>query len=135
MAALGKRAWVGGALGVALLASCNFSSLDELSIDNVDQADAELETTSHWMWSKYDSADNEALTELVGRLNLVVESARKNGDMPLQKRLSRLSLEEAAKVGLKDRDTAQAVGMMIASEVECSLDQIEHITISKQQKT
>lgn len=125
----------GPALALAGLAfGCTFSSLDEFSIDNVDAAEGELNTASRLLWSRYDQADEEQLGELVGKLHLIVEAARKSGDMPLQRRIERLAPDEIAAIGLKDRvDPGKAVGMMIASDVSCSLAQVERLTIARNQ--
>lgn len=121
-------------VALALLPACSFSSLDELSIDNVDVADAELNTASHWLWSRYDSTNQEALTEVVGRLHLVVERSKKSGEFPLQRRIERLSNDDVSTVRPGSKvDASRAVGMMVASDVGCSLAQLERLTVARNQ--
>jgi hypothetical protein len=114
-------------------AACTFSSLDEFSIDNVETADAELDTSSRLMWSRFDEANEEAVTELVGRLHLIVEHARAHSDMPLQRRIGRLTATDLPSA-LRDKvDPGKAVGMLVATDIPCSLAQVERLTIARNQ--
>jgi hypothetical protein len=116
------------------LGGCSFASLDEFSIDNVDAADAELDTDSHWLWSRYDSTDQEAITEVIARTHAVVEHARSTGDFPLQRRLGRLGADDVSTVGLSGKvDPGRAVGMMIATDIGCTLAQVERVTVARNQ--
>src|SRR5688572_17222200 len=113
--------------------ACTFSSLDEFSIDNVESADAELNASSRLLWSRFDDANEEALTELVGRLHLIVEHARANSDMPLQRRIGRLTAEDVP-AALKDKvEPGKAVGMVVATDIPCTLAQVERLTIARNQ--
>jgi hypothetical protein len=133
VAALMLRSAALGFAFAAGTAACTFSSLDEFSIDNVEAADAELNHSSRLLWSRFEDGNEEAVTELVGRIHLIVEHARAQNDMPLQRRIERLTAADLP-APLKDKvDPGKAVGMMVATDIPCSLAQVERLTIARNQ--
>ena len=91
----------------------------------VDPAPAELDALLHYLWQRYDDEADDALAEAVVNLDAAV-----GGDVlaePFDGAVTRLSEEEAAAVGVTDRDPGLAPGVYLVNAFDCPFDQLEEI--------
>ncbi len=108
-------------LAPAVLAGCR----------KIDPAPEELDALVHWMWSKYEDGTDEELAEGVTNLFAAVDGH------PLEDAedgtVSALTRDEAALVGVTDRDPADAPGVYLVNAYTCTLDQLQPILLYKAQ--
>lgn len=97
----------------------------------VDPAPADLDGLLHYAWSNFDGADDALLAEATVNLHAAVDGAALDG--PFDGSISRLSKDEAAVVGVTDRDPELAAGIFLANVIRCDLDQLEAILVYPQQ--
>ncbi len=92
----------------------------------VEPAPADLDGLMHWFWDKHAQGTDEDLLEGVDNafglvdLDLLAEG-------PVDGSLSPLSADEAALVGVTDRDPADAVGLYLLNRFSCDLDSLRPI--------
>ncbi|MEZ4235861.1 MAG: hypothetical protein R3F59_06800 [Myxococcota bacterium] len=94
-------------------------------MQEVEPAPAELDALLHWTWARYDEGDDEALAGAVTNLDAAV------GGQGLVESfdgsVSRLDREEAALVGVTDRDPGDAAGIFLVDAFACDFDQLQEI--------
>lgn len=93
-----------------------------LSCKAVDPAPAELDGLLHWIWQRYDEPDDDTLAEALVNLDAAIDG--KAIDKPSDGTISRMSMEEAALVGVTDRDPQDAVGLYLLNVVPCQWDDL-----------
>jgi hypothetical protein len=97
----------------------------------VEPAPKELDALMHWMWSRYDDGLDEELAE--GGENLWGAVDGDGWTESWDGSLTALTKDEAAAVGVTDRDPADAPGVFLVNVYTCSLGQLEPILLHKAQ--
>lgn len=115
--------------GFALVvAGCDFGTLDDLSQDEATSGTSETTTQAFALWKTYEQPDEEtkkAVADIAG----VVERA---GARPVQVTIDDLKKEDLGVPSI-DRDPAAGQGMLVITELDCSLAQIERVASAKNQ--
>ncbi len=117
--------WAGIAL---VIAGCDFGTLDDLSRDEAAAGTTETSTQALKLWTAYDKPDDE-LKEAVADIAGVVQRA---GARPVQVTIDHLTKD---KLGIPSitRDPAAGQGMLVITELDCSLAQVEKLAAAKNQ--
>jgi hypothetical protein len=115
-----------------LLCACDFGTLDDLSQDEAVEGADELTSQARTLWAVYDHAkySNGDVKKAVAGLEGVVGRA---GSLPVQVKLDALTKQDLALVGMGDKDPNAAQGMLLISELDCSLEQVEKLVVAKNQ--
>lgn len=113
---------------VSLAAACDFGTLDDLSLDEAVAGTTETSTQALKLWKAYDKPDDDvkkAAADIAG----VVERA---GNRPVQVTIDDLT---KADVGIPSitRDPTTGQGMLVITELDCSLAQIEKLAVASNQ--
>lgn len=103
-----------------------FLLLPLLACKKVEPAPADLDGLLHWFWTEYESGQDEALLEGVGNALSIVDVEALAQEVE-DGSISRLSEDEAALVGVTDRDPALAVGLYLLNVFDCSMDELEPV--------
>ncbi|MEQ1501966.1 MAG: hypothetical protein ABMB14_07030 [Myxococcota bacterium] len=91
----------------------------------VEPAPAALDDLLHYVWQNYDPGDDPTLAEAVVNLDAAVD-----GDGLVDAfdgTVSRLTADEAALVGVTDRDPADAPGVFLVNAFDCDPGQLEEV--------
>lgn len=91
----------------------------------VDPAPAELDGLFHYVWQNYDDGSDEVLGEAAVNLNGAVDGA--TFVEATDGTVSRLTADEAALVGVVDREAEDAAGIFLVNAFDCDLPQLEDI--------
>jgi hypothetical protein len=119
------------AVGVGLLLAstgCDFGTLDDLSQDEAAEGTSETSTQALQLWKAWSATDDEvkkAVTDIAG----VVERA---GGRPVQVTIDDLSKDDLG-IPTISRDPTLAQGMLLISELDCSMAQLEKLVVAKNQ--
>lgn len=97
----------------------------------VEPAPKELDALIHWMWTRYDDGLDEELAE--GGENLWDAVDGDGWTEYWDGSLTPLTKDEAAAVGVTDRDPADAPGVFLVNVYTCTLDQLQPILLHKAQ--
>jgi hypothetical protein len=111
-----------------LAAACDFGTLDDLSQDETTAGTTETATQALRLWKAYEKPDDDvkkAAADIAG----VVERA---GKRPVQVTIDDLKKED---VGIPSitRDPTTGQGMLVITELDCSLAQIEKLAVASNQ--
>ncbi len=98
----------------------------------VEPAPAELDDPLHWIWQRYDEGSDQELAEGIRNLDAAVDGGAI--DEAFDGSVSRLTADEAALVGVTDRDPALAPGVFLVNAFECAFGQLEEILSYQQQE-
>lgn len=107
---------------------CDFGTLDDLAQDEASEGSSEASTQALALWKAYEKPDDEvkrAASDIAG----VVERA---GGRPVQVTIDDLTKETLGLPAIA-RDPVQAQGMLVITELDCSLAQIERIVSARNQ--
>lgn len=121
------RRAVSAGLAIAI-AGCDFGTLDDLSRDEAAEGSAETSVQALALWKAYGQSDEDvkkAVSEVAG----VVERA---GVRPVQVTIDGLTQKDLG-IPTVTRDPALAQGMLLISELDCSLSQVEKLASAKNQ--
>jgi hypothetical protein len=114
-----------------LLGACDFGTLDDLSQDQATQGGDELTVQARKLWdvydvTKYTDADvRKAIADVEGVV-------ARNGSS-LQVKINGLTKDDLALIGKGDNDPANAQGMLLVNELDCSLADLEKLLVAKNQ--
>lgn len=97
-----------------------------LACRKIEPAPADLDGLLHWFWAEYEPAEDEALLEGITNAQAIVDVQALAEEFE-DGTLTDLSVEEAALVGVTDRDPALAVGLYLLNVFDCSMDQLEPV--------
>lgn len=97
----------------------------------LDAAPQELDGLLHWFWRNYEDASDEELAE--GAVNLYDAVDADSWEELSEGTVSRLTRDEAAAVGVTDRDPADAPGIFLVNVYQCTLGKLEPILLYKDQ--
>lgn len=92
----------------------------------VNPAPADLDGLLHWFWQEYEAGTDEDLHGGVRNAFEVVDLDALAEDVQ-DGSLTRLDADEAAIVGVTDRDPAEAVGLYLLSRLDCDMDTLTPI--------
>lgn len=107
-------------------------SVAVLGACGVDPAPTELQSLVPWFWENYAAGDDEQVAEAVRNLDVALKGV--TADEPLEASLNRLVKAQLAVVGLDGvNDPAKAAGMVVATEIGCTLAQVEKVVIALEQ--
>lgn len=120
------------ALSALLLGGCDFGTLDDLSQDEAAEGSDELTRQSRALWAVYDNTKytNSDVKKAIAEVDGVVARA---GSLPVHVKIDSLTREDLDLIGFKDRDPALAQGMLLVSELDCSLEQVEKLVVARNQ--
>src|SRR4051812_22520470 len=110
----------------ALLGACDFGALDTLNTEQSVAGSDELTNKAYLFWRGF-AKDDDAVRAAVRNFDDVVARA---GDMPVQVTIGRLPKEDLANAGIgfeTKGDPASAQGMLVITQLDCSLDQISKL--------
>ncbi|MBN2799100.1 MAG: hypothetical protein JXX28_08120 [Deltaproteobacteria bacterium] len=88
-------------------------------------APEDLDGLLAWMWRSYDQGDDADLAEAIRNLDEAIGAEAMDGVS--DGTLSDLLPEDAARVGIEDRDPAGAQGLYLVRDYPCTLAQLEPI--------
>lgn len=97
----------------------------------VEPAPEELDALMHWMWSRYEDGLDDQLAEGGGNLWDAVDG--EGWTEAWDGSLTPLTRDEAASVGVTDRDPADAPGVFLVNAYTCSLGELESILLHEAQ--
>ncbi len=129
------RAFVSLLLLALPLAACDFGTLDSLSTDVAGEGGSELTVLSRGLLSKYETGSDADYKTLLKDVEGVMQRAIAANDGDSNLTLTPLAASDTANLGLSPRDVTKAQGMIILTELPCTLDQVEKLTIAKNQPT
>lgn len=114
----------------ALASACDFGALDALNTEQSVAGSDELTNKSYLFWRGF-AKDDDAVRAAVRNFDDVVARA---GELPVKVTIGRLPKEDLAAIGFDTKaDPASAQGMLVISELDCSLDQISKMLTAKNQ--
>ncbi len=122
-----------GALGVVALAGCDFGTLDSLSTDVAGQGGSELSVLSRGLLSKYEAGSDADYKALLRDVEGVMQRAIDGNGGDSNLKLEPLRAADVADLGLPARDVSTAQGMIILTELPCTLAQVEKLAAAKNQ--
>jgi hypothetical protein len=122
---MGRAACAGLALAIA---GCDFGTLDSLSRDEAATGSSETSTQALELWKAYEKPDDD-IKKAVAGIAGVVERA---GARPVQVKIDGLTKTVLGLPSIQ-RDPALAQGMLVITELDCSLSQIEKLAAAKNQ--
>lgn len=122
------RGTIGGLCLSMLVLGCDFGTLDDLSQDEAAAGSSETSAQAIALWKSYDASDDE-IKKAVAGIEGVIAGA---GPRPVQATIDDLTKEQLG-IPTITRDPAAAQGMLVITELDCSLDQIEKILVAKNQ--
>ena len=100
----------------------------------ITNAPEDLEIAVKSYWQDYEKASDGDVAEATRTVDAIVQPLRTSGQFPTTGRIGKLEQADLGEVGMKDKgDASSAQGIMIATEIGCTLDQIERILIAKNQ--
>ncbi len=114
---------------LALVPACDFGTLESLSQDQAVEAPTEVSVAARSFWTGYSSSEAD-----VAKLTADIEGIiQRGGGTPLQAKISNLQKGDVANVGLDQNDVTLAAGMLLVSEITCTLADIEKLVIATNQ--
>lgn len=122
---------VRGTIGLCLsmlVCGCDFGTLDDLSQDEAAAGSSETSAQAIALWRSYDASDDE-IKKAVANIERVIAAA---GPRPVQATIDDITKDQLG-IPTITRDPANAQGMLVITELDCSLDQIEKILVAKNQ--
>lgn len=119
---------IAAALLAASITGCDFGTLDDLSQDDAVQGSDEVSTQALRLWTTYEKTDDD-VKKAVADITGVVDRA---GSRPLQVTIDPLTKDNLG-VATITRDSATAQGMLIITELDCSMDAITKLVVAKNQ--
>jgi len=111
-----------------MVAACDFGTLDDLSQDEANAGTSETSTQALKLWKAYPQNDDET-KKAIADLVAIVDRA---GTRPVQVTIDDLKKEDLG-VPTITRDSATAQGMLVITELDCSLDQATRYVVAKNQ--
>lgn len=105
--------------------------LATLGCKKVDPAPRELDALLHWFWTEYSEGTDEELAEGIANLYDAVDAA--NFEELSDGSVSKLTKDEAALVGVTDRNPADASGVYLVNSYACTLGKLQPILLHKAQ--
>jgi hypothetical protein len=117
------------ALGlVVFIAGCDFGTLDDLSQDQAAAGSSEASTQALELWKVYEKPDDD-VKKAVANIAGVVDRA---GGRPVQVTIDTMT---KATLGIPaiTRDPTLTQGMLVITELDCSMAQIEKLATAKNQ--
>lgn len=96
-----------------------------LACKAVDPAPTELDALLHWFWQRYDDTEEAPLAEALVNLDATVKGSSIEG--PTDGTIDRMSAEEAALVGVDDRDPQDAVGLYLLNAFPCDWESLKDV--------
>ncbi|HQY64128.1 MAG: hypothetical protein IPF92_26360 [Myxococcales bacterium] len=122
-----------GALAAITLTGCDFGTLDSLSTDVAGEGGSELSLLSRGLLSKYQAGSDAEYKTLVRDIEGVMQRAIDGNGGDSNLKLEPLKPADIADLGLPPRDVTAAQGMIILTELPCTLSQVEKLTAAKNQ--
>lgn len=117
---------------VLLLAACDFGTLADLSTNDAEQGTDESGQQALAIWRNYDVAkSDDDVKTAIATVDQVVDRA---GSKPVQVKILGLTQDDVRLVGLA-ADPAAAQGILLITELDCPLAQVEKLVIAKNQTT
>jgi hypothetical protein len=95
----------------------------------------DLDGNLRWFWAKSDDAKDAEAVEAALKLETAGKAATLTADKPGRGFISRLTADELAVVGKQDVDPSKARGFFITNVFPCTLDKLEPILATLDQKT
>mgnify|MGYP007019849034 CR=1 FL=1 len=111
-----------------LVCGCDFGTLDDLSQDEAATGSSETSAQAIALWTSYEASDDEIKKAVAGMEGVVAGA----GPRPVQATIDDLTKEQLG-IPTITRDPAAAQGMLVITELDCSLDQVEKILVAKNQ--
>jgi hypothetical protein len=123
-----------GTLGT-LIAACDFGDLEKLSNDSVEAAPPDLGVLLRWFFAHYDTGTDEEVREKLYGVDTLIQKAAEEraGAFPVQVTMEDMAAEDLKEIGLDSNDPTLGAGMLLVSEITCSLEEMEKITIATNQ--
>lgn len=118
-----------GLVSIACLSACDFGTLESLSQDQAADAPTEVSVTARSLWLGYSSQEAD-VAKLTADIEGVLQRA---GGTNLQAKIGNLQKGDNANVGLDSHDVTIAAGMLLVSEITCTLADIEKLVIATNQ--
>ena len=97
-----------------------------LACKKVEPAPADLDELLHRFWAEYETADDAAMLVSISEALDIVDVQALAEEFE-KGTLTDLTEEEAALVGVTDRDPAQAVGLYLLNVFDCTMEELEPV--------
>jgi hypothetical protein len=98
------------------------------------ESDPDLGAVAEWAFANHDSASDQDVAAKVAQLEKLVATSKADGALPVQVRIDSLTAADLGAVHLASpMDPARAPGVVVVTEVTCTLDQIETLVIARNQ--
>ena len=115
---------------VALLApACDFGTLDSLSDEEAQEGTEESTLQARALWKFYEKGSDDTVKRAIDDVDGVIARA---GELPIQVKVGDLTKEDLDLVG-KTTDPAAPQGMLLVTDLDCSLDQVAKLVVAKNQ--
>ncbi len=105
-----------------------FAVASSLAACGTDTAPKKITNVSKWFWRNYDTATDAEIADAFVQLNGVVTPV--TADEPMQVLVPRLDNDDVALVGRTGVDASKAVGMLVVTDIKCTIAQVEKIHTS-----
>ena len=118
------------ASAVLALTGCDFGTLDDLAADDATEGTEASTGQARAIWRAYDKPD-EDVKKALSDVEAVVAGA---GNIPVQVKIGDLTAEDVAPVA-PGKDAPAAQGMLVITELDCTMEQVEKLVVAKNQTT
>lgn len=112
-------------------AACDFGTLDSLSKEEAAAGGEEATLQARALWKFYDKGSDDTVKRAIDGVDGVIERL---GELPVQVTIGDLTKEDLELVG-KTADPGVAQGMLLVTDIDCSLDQVTKLVVAKNQTT
>lgn len=123
------RSWLAVAT-LVLTAACDFGTLEDLATEEASQGSEELTRQALQLFRVASRGKDTDVAAAISDVDGVVS---RGGNLPIQVRIGDLTDDDLSIVGFAGRDAAGPQGMLIVTELDCSLDQVARLSVAKNQ--
>ncbi len=115
------------------LVACDFGTLDDLSQDETAEGSEEITAQARAIWNVYDKPDDSVKRAVVDLEGVLRRAEERVSDRPLKLKIGDLTPDDLGVIGFGTKDFRAAQGMLVAPELDCTLDQVEKLVVAKNQ--
>jgi hypothetical protein len=117
------------ASAAVLVGACDFGTLDSLNTESNVEASTDVTAKAIALWTAF-GTDDDAVRSATANFEAVLAQA---GNLPVQVKIGRLTKADLASIGMESQDPAAAQGMLVITQLDCSLDDVQKLLVAKNQ--